>query len=93
MAAMGRTSAGGVVDLVRLTPGAATPRTLRFKEVEAMLLGEEPTDSLLVAAGEKVAALMLDMAGRRWSTEYKEIAVKALAERALRRVLCNGQAT
>jgi CO/xanthine dehydrogenase FAD-binding subunit len=93
MAAMGRTAASGAVDFVRLTPGAATPRTLRFTEVEAMLIGEVPTDSLLVAAGEKVAALMLDMAGRRWSTEYKEVAVKALAERALRRVLCNGQVT
>jgi carbon-monoxide dehydrogenase medium subunit/xanthine dehydrogenase FAD-binding subunit len=93
MAAMGRTAAGGTVDFVRLTPGAATPRTLRFTEVEAMLLGEEPTDSLLVEAGEKVAALMLDMAGRRWSTEYKEIAIKALVERALRRVLRNSQVT
>lgn len=93
MAAMGRTSPEGVVDFVRLTPGAATPRTTRFKEVEAMLLGAEPTQTLLVEAGQKVAALMIDITGRRWSTEYKEIAIKALAERALRRVLQNGQVT
>jgi CO/xanthine dehydrogenase FAD-binding subunit len=91
MAAMGRTTPRGVVDFVRLTPGAATPRTLRLEQVEAMLLGREPVESLLVEAGEKVAALMIGTTGRRWSTEYKEMAIKALAERALRQVLCNGQ--
>jgi hypothetical protein len=30
---------------------------------------------------------MLDVTGRRWSTEYKEVAIQALAERTLRRVL------
>jgi hypothetical protein len=36
---------------------------------------------------------MIQTAGRRWSTEYKEIAIKALAERALRRVLQDGQSS
>jgi CO/xanthine dehydrogenase FAD-binding subunit len=90
MAAMGRTSAAGLIDFVRLTPGAATPRTMRFEEVEAFLLGAQPTEQVLIAAGERVAAMMLDVTGRRWSTEYKEIAIKALAERALRRVLQSG---
>jgi CO/xanthine dehydrogenase FAD-binding subunit len=91
MAAMGRTSAVGVIDFVRLTPGAATPRTMRFEGVEAFLLGAQPTEEALIAAGERVAATMLDVTGRRWSTEYKEIAIKALAERALRRVFQSGQ--
>jgi CO/xanthine dehydrogenase FAD-binding subunit len=90
MATMGRTTSGGVVDFVRLTPGAATPRTKRFEEIEIMLLGERPTESLLIEAGEKAAALMVETTGRRWSTEYKEIAIKALSERALRRVLRSG---
>jgi CO/xanthine dehydrogenase FAD-binding subunit len=91
MAAMGRNTPEGVIDFARLTPGAATPRTVRFEEVEAMLLGAEPNQALLAEASEKVAALMIDITGRRWSTEYKEIAIKALAERALREVLGNGQ--
>jgi CO/xanthine dehydrogenase FAD-binding subunit len=91
MAAMGRTSPEGIVDFVRLTPGAATPRTTRFEAVEAMLLGSEPAEALLVEAGEKVAGLMVDITGRRWSTEYKEIAIKALAARALRHVLRDPQ--
>jgi CO/xanthine dehydrogenase FAD-binding subunit len=91
MAAMGRTSAVGVIDFVRLAPGAATPRTMRFEEVEASLLGAQPTEEALIAAGERVAAMMLDVTGRRWSTEYKDIAIKALTERALRRVLQSGE--
>jgi carbon-monoxide dehydrogenase medium subunit/xanthine dehydrogenase FAD-binding subunit len=89
---MGRTTPRGVVDFIRLTPGAATPHTLRFEQVEAMLLGQEPADPLLVEAGERVAALMVEITGRRWSTEYKEVAIKALAERALRQVLSDGPA-
>jgi CO/xanthine dehydrogenase FAD-binding subunit len=91
MAAMGRITPEGVIDFARLTPGAATPRTVRFKDVEAMLLGAEPNQALLTRASEEVAAVMIDITGRRWSTEYKEIAIKALAERALRRVFRNGR--
>jgi CO/xanthine dehydrogenase FAD-binding subunit len=90
VAAMGRTGAGGVVDFVRLAPGAAVPRTRRFTEVEALLLGAAPDPARLRAAGERTAALMVELAGRRWSTEYKEPAIRSLAERALRRVLSDG---
>lgn len=87
VAAMGRTTSEGLVDFVRLTPGAATPRTCRFEGVEAMLLGRQPTPALLTQASQRAAALMVDITGRRWSTEYKEIALQGLTERALGRVL------
>lgn len=86
MAAIGHTTAAGLVDFVRLTPGAATPRTVRFGAVEDMLLNQEPTADRLAQAGQKTAAVMVEMTGRRWSTEYKELAIAALAERALGRV-------
>ncbi len=88
MAAAGRVDGEGRVDLVRLAPGAATPRPRRFTEVEAALLGQVPTDRLLEQAGRMTAAAMIAETGRRWSTEYKEVAIQALAERALRLVLC-----
>jgi hypothetical protein len=53
-----------------------------------MLMGERPTDALLAEAGARTAEAMIGVTGRRWSTEYKEIAIRALAERTLRRVLC-----
>jgi CO/xanthine dehydrogenase FAD-binding subunit len=87
MAAAGRLDASGRVDYVRLAPGAAMPRPQRFTEVEEMLLGQEPTDELLAAAGAKTAEVMIGVTGRRWSTEYKEVAIQGMAEQTLRRVL------
>jgi CO/xanthine dehydrogenase FAD-binding subunit len=87
MAAAGRVDAQGCVDFARLVPGAAMPTPRRFMAVEEMLLGQAPSDVLLAAAGEKTAELMLEVTGRRWSTEYKEVAIAALAERTLRRAL------
>ena len=91
MAAMGRSDARGLVDFIRLTPGAAMPQTRRLAEVEKLLLGKEASQALLFEAGRQVAAVMVEVTGRRWSTEYKEIAIQALAERSLQRVLLNGQ--
>jgi len=87
MAAAGRLAASGRVDYVRLAPGAAMPRPQRFTEVEEMLLGQQPTDELLAAAGAKTAEVMIGVTGRRWSTEYKEVAIQGMAEQTLRRVL------
>ncbi len=87
MAAIGRLDAQGRVDCVRLAPGATMPTPRRFQEVEGILLGQTPSDVLLAAAAAKTAEVMVGITGRRWSTEYKEIAIQALAERALRRAL------
>jgi CO/xanthine dehydrogenase FAD-binding subunit len=87
MAAAGRVDARGCVDYVRLAPGATMPRPQRFTEVEEMLLSQEPTDALLAAAGAKTAEVMIGVTGRRWSTEYKEVAIQGMAEQTLRRVL------
>jgi CO/xanthine dehydrogenase FAD-binding subunit len=87
MAAAGRVDARGCVDYVRLAPGATMPRPQRFTEVEEMLLSQEPTNALLAAAGAKTAEVMIGVTGRRWSTEYKEVAIQGMAEQTLRRVL------
>ena len=90
LAAMGRLDADGQVDFVRITPGAATPHTARFTRAEEMLLGQQPTQELLAAAGRQVADIMVDTTGRRWSTEYKEPVIAKLTERGLRRVFGAG---
>ena len=56
-------------------------------KAEGMLLGQVPTDELLIAAGAKTAEVMIGVTGRRWSTEYKEVAIQGMAEQTLRRVL------
>ena len=60
---------------------SASPRSRRC------FLGQEPTDELLAAAGAKTAEVMIGVTGRRWSTEYKEVAIQGMAEQTLRRVL------
>jgi CO/xanthine dehydrogenase FAD-binding subunit len=87
MAALGRLDSTGCIDYLRLVPGAAMPRPHRLAEVEALLLGQVPTEDLLAAAGAKTAECMIAVTGRRWSTEYKEVAIQSLAERTLRRAL------
>lgn len=89
MAAAARLDGSGRFDYVRLVPGAAMPRTRRFTEVEALLLGQAPSDELYTRAGQLTAELMIAVTGRRWSTEYKEVAIQALGERALRFAAAN----
>jgi len=92
VAAAGRIDGAGAVDFVRLAPGAALPHTERMLQVEALLHGQAPTPDLLRAAGELAARLMIDITGRRWSTEYKEIAIQGLVEQALAAVFGAGPA-
>ncbi len=95
MAVMGRLDAKGQVDFVHIAPGAATPHTVRFQEAEDALIGQTPTPERLAQVAHKTAEVMIQITGRRWSTEYKEPAVTALAERALQQVFLpagkNGQ--
>jgi len=84
--AIGRVDAAGLIDFARLTPGAATPRIVRFTAAEDLLLGQRPTAQLLAEAGRQVADTMIGITGRRWSTEFKEPAIAALTEQTLRRI-------
>jgi CO/xanthine dehydrogenase FAD-binding subunit len=70
IAALGRIDADGRIDFMRLAPGAAIPASAR----------------MLAAAGACVAEAMIARTGRRWSTEYKEVAIQGLVELALSRV-------
>ena len=87
LACVGRLDGGGRVADVRITPGACTSQTQRFDAAEALLLGKAPTEELVCQAGKAAAEQMVAIAGRRWSTAYKEPVLAALVERGLRRVL------
>jgi CO/xanthine dehydrogenase FAD-binding subunit len=86
MAAIGRVDAGGCIDFIRLAPGAALPVAARLTEVEDALLGAAPCPTLVAAAGAQAAEAMIAVTGRRWSTEYKEVAIQGLVGQALDRV-------
>jgi len=86
VAAAGRVSPEGRIDFARLTPGSATPRAVRLTQIETMLIGCTPSRELFEEAGAEAARAMIAVTGRRWSTEYKEIALHGLVARALRHV-------
>ncbi len=92
MSAVGRLDAEGRIAEVRLVPGAAFKHTRRVIEVEETLLGRRPAADLFKAAGQQMAACMIQISGRRWSTEYKEPVITALTRRALAYVFANGDA-
>ena len=87
VAVMGHVDAGEKVDLMRIVPGAAVRRTMRFSHAEKLLLGESPTPELIRSSGRRVAEQMVAENGQRWSTEYKEPVIAKLTERALEQVL------
>ncbi len=87
IAAAAQLDSEGAIAFIRVAAGAATPKAQRMTEVEEVLLGRRPSPELLTAAGCKAAEVMLSVTGRRWSTEYKEIAIQGLVETALSRVL------
>lgn len=89
IAVIGGLDRQGSIDYIRLCPGAATPRTVRFYEVEDYLLGKKPGEALFVEAGKRTAQAMIAITGLRWSTRYKDVALRAITERALRAIFPN----
>ena len=87
MAVMVHLDPNGIIDYARITPGAATPHTTRFTAAEEILIGQEPGMALYEKTGKQVSETMIEVTGRRWSTEYKEPAIQALTVRALQKAL------
>ncbi|HOC06973.1 MAG: FAD binding domain-containing protein [Bacillota bacterium] len=77
----------GKVEDASIVPGAVLPRPGRVTEAEKLLIGTIPDGALARRAGEAVAEAMISAAGRRWSTPYKEPAIIALTERAIKQAL------
>ena len=73
----------GKIMEARIVPGAALPVWRRITEAESMLVGKKPSASLFRAVGLTVSRAMVDVTGRRWSTEYKEPVLAVLIRRAL----------
>lgn len=86
IAVIGTVDAAGLVDYIRVCPGAAVATPVRFPKVEDVLLGRIPDKETITAAADQLVADMIESTGRRWSTEYKEITLKAIAERSLTKI-------
>ena len=84
MAVVATKDEGGRISTMRLALGACTPWPQRMTEVEKLLTGKQPDESLFWEAGQTLAAAMVATTGRRTSTVYKEKAVQGLLFRILR---------
>jgi CO/xanthine dehydrogenase FAD-binding subunit len=86
VAALGRLDDTGRIAEARLAPGSATPQICRFRVVEDSLMSQRPSHDLYKSAAQLAAGEMTRLAGRRWSSEFKEPALMALTVRALAQV-------
>jgi CO/xanthine dehydrogenase FAD-binding subunit len=84
MAFMAAKDEEGRISTIRLALGACTPWPQRMAEVEDLLTGKHPDETLFWEAGRSLAAAMVTTTGRRTSTPYKEKAVQGLLFRMLR---------
>lgn len=73
---------GKINDAV-ISPGSVMPAPGRIKEAEEIILGREPSPEVFRLAGEKVARVMVEKSGIRWSTEYKKPVIQTMVARAL----------
>lgn len=83
VAALGRIDEQGHIAEIRVVPGSATPHIHRFARTEAHMLGHALTAALCQEAGQIAVAEMLEITGKRWSSEFKEPALQAMVTRAL----------
>lgn len=86
LAALGRLDPDGCISEARVVPGSATPKVVHFTQVEQYLVGKQPGEGLFQEAGELAIEEMAQLAGRRWSSEFKEPAISTMLKRALRAV-------
>jgi len=76
-------SGNEVLDDVRISVGSVLPRFGRLHEAEEMLKGFPPASDRFREAGRAGSAEAVRIAGRRWSTDYKEPVLAALIHRGL----------
>ncbi|MGI9951484.1 xanthine dehydrogenase family protein subunit M [Moorellaceae bacterium AZ2] len=83
IAALLKMGDGGLVEEVRLVPGAALPVPARVTAAEEVVRGKKLTRELAREAGEKLSQEMVRITGQRWSTPYKMPVIAALTRRAI----------
>lgn len=78
---------GGLVRRCQLAVGSVMPKTARVREAEEAITGAPASGETARAAGDVVARRMVEVSGVRWSTPYKDPAVRAIVARVLLRAM------
>jgi CO/xanthine dehydrogenase FAD-binding subunit len=80
-------SDAGIIEDARISIGSTIPTPGRFSPVEAVLRGQRPSQGLVEGAADACVDYLVRLAGRRWSSEYKEMAMRNIIRRELTLVL------
>lgn len=73
----------GIIEDIRICPGAMLPRHGRLWNTEGYFIGEKLDTKAIEAIAECSTAEAVSLSGRRWSTEYKESVLKGLIVKTL----------
>jgi len=80
-------SAGAKINAIRIGLTNVSPIPARAKAAEAALVGQQPTDAILEAAGQAAAAECNPSADLRGQVDYKRDLVRVLVKRTVRRAI------
>lgn len=73
----------GIIEDIRICPGAMLPRHGRLWSTESKFKGESLDQKVIEAIAECSTEEAVSLSGRRWSTEYKEPVLKGLIVKTL----------
>jgi carbon-monoxide dehydrogenase medium subunit len=79
--------AGAAIKTIRIGLTNVSPIPARAKAAEAALVGQQPTDAILEAAGQAAAAECNPSADLRGQVDYKRDLVRVLVKRTVRRAI------
>lgn len=86
VAALGRLDELNTIAEARFVTGSATPQICRLKVVEDSLLGKKPAEELFASSATLATDEMIRLSGKRWSSEFKIPALKAMTARAFTQI-------
>jgi xanthine dehydrogenase FAD-binding subunit len=79
-----RQDSAGRVSELRIVPGAIMPVAKRMRRAEETLLGKRPDEKAIEEASSRLVEEMVEVTGRRWSTEYKVPVMRNIFRRMLK---------
>jgi xanthine dehydrogenase FAD-binding subunit len=82
----------GKIGAARIVLGAVAPTPIRAPETEAMLLGAQPTEEVLAAAGNMAAGEESPISDMRGSAGYRRYITAVLVKRTLRAAVTQASA-
>jgi xanthine dehydrogenase FAD-binding subunit len=79
-----RQDSAGRISELRIVPGAIMPVAKRMRRAEESLLGKKPDEKAMEDASNRLVEEMVEVTGRRWSTEYKVPVMRNIFKRMLK---------